>query len=503
MSRLRIGIARIMHESNSFSAVDTDIGHFRAVGGVLIGPEVLERKGHRDEITGFLDVIQGVHDRVEVVPLLSADGFAAGNVTMAAVQELEDLLRRMLQQAGRLDGILFALHGAMSSAVIPDLDGHLLQLVRREVGESIPVVCTLDLHAVVTQSMVDLATALVAYWTHPHMDVVETGRRGAGILLRVLAGEIKPVMAWQKIPMIVPPPDDGTKSGALKELFDAVRAQSRRLGVVDASLCCSQCWLDVPQQGWTALAIADGDEQLARQLVRDMATQAWCARERLLPEKMLSPQEAVRAAAAAEGHPIIITDSADTAGAGAPGDTTALLQALLEGRHLVNGLILVHLPDAGAVQAITGGDVGSTVTLDVGGKRDIRFSKPVRVRGQVLCVTDGVIEDVGKFGATPFVDAGKTVCLGVDNLRLVLTEKLVFGPQPSLFRKVEIDPFSAKIVALKTGIGFKVTYGHVAKAVVRADCPGAASYNLNNYDYTHVGRPFYPLDPNMVWRAAP
>ena len=58
-----------------------------------------------------------------------------------------------------------------------------------------------------------------------------------------------------------------------------------------------------------------------------------------------------------------------------------------------------------------------------------------------------------------------------------------------------IDPFKAKIVALKTGVGFKATYGDVAQAVFRADCPAAASYNLHNYDYQHIERPMFPLDP--------
>ena len=97
----------------------------------------------------------------------------------------------------------------------------------------------------------------------------------------------------------------------------------------------------------------------------------------------------------------------------------------------------------------------------------------------VFALTDGVIEDVGKFGATPYLDVGTTVCLGIENLRLVLTERISLGPQPSLFRKVGIEPFEAKIVTLKTGVGYVVTYGYVAKAVFRADCPGAASYNLS------------------------
>jgi microcystin degradation protein MlrC len=72
------------------------------------------------------------------------------------------------------------------------------------------------------------------------------------------------------------------------------------------------------------------------------------------------------------------------------------------------------------------------------------------------------------------------------------------GPQPSLFRKVGIEPYEAKIIMLKTGIGYKVTYS-LAKAVFRADCPGATSYNLCNYTYTRVSRPLYPIEPDIDW----
>ena len=499
MSFLRIGVGGIVHEGNSFVSLETPLSDFETFGGISIGPDVLKHPERRDEVVGFAKRVAERGGNVELVPLLNTGGFASGNVSSEAVRYFEKTLRELLRQAGKLDGILFALHGAMTSAAIPDLDGFLLEIIRQEIGGEIPVVCTLDCHANVTQQMVDLATALIAYRTHPHVDVVETGTRAADILLRTLRGELRPVMAWQKIPMIFPPPDDGTRCGPLKELFETFIAWDDLPGVVACSLCCCQTWLDVPELGLAALAVTDDDYSLGRRLVRKLAMLAWDARERLLPEKMLSPREAVQAAAATSGHPIIITDSADTVGGGAPGDTTAILKALLDHREQVDGLILAHIPDPEAIHQIIVAGPGATITLGVGGKRDARFGPPVRVTGSVLSVTDGVIEDVGKFTPDPFVDAGVTACLAIDNVRLVLTEQVIMGPQPSLFRKVGIEPFEAKIVALKTGVGFKVTYGDVAKAVFRADCPGTSSYNLGNYDFTRIPRPLYPLDLDKDW----
>ena len=43
-------------------------------------------------------------------------------------------------------------------------------------------------------------------------------------------------------------------------------------------------------------------------------------------------------------------------------------------------------------------------------------------------------------------------------------------------------------------------YGsHVATAVLRADCPGAMSYNIENFDFRRVPRPIFPLNREMEW----
>ena len=464
--------------------------------GVLVGNEIPE-SGRRDEVAGAVEVLQR-DGRIEVVPLVSSEALPAGYITDDAVTSLEGSLRARLRQVGQLDGICFTLHGAMTGQSALDLDGHFLRVLREETREDIPLVCALDNHAVVTRQMVDLADAMVAYRTHPHEDVVETGMKAAEILLDVLDGKTKPVMRCVKIPMLFF--DGGTESGPLRDIFDRFIAWDKMDGVVACSLCPSFSWQDVPEQGWAALAVTNGDVELAERLAVELAGACWQARHALLPTPAASPDEAVRQAAAASGCPVVITDPADNVGGGGGGDNTVLLETLLRLRGEVEGLILHHIPDPEATALVKEVKVGETVTVEVGGKRDLRFSKPVSVTGEVLCVTEGPITDDGKFTARALADTGAIVSLRIDNVRLVLTERLVHGPQPSLFRKVGIEPFDAKIVAVKSGIGYRVTYGHVAKAVIIADCPGALSGNLNNYDFQRIPRPIFPLDGDFDWK---
>ena len=174
---------------------------------------------------------------------------------------------------------------------------------------------------------------------------------------------------------------------------------------------------------------------------------------------------------------------------GAPGDNTHLLRDLIEQSGRVDGIVVTHLPSPKAVAELSACSVGDDVVVAVGGEYDRMFCKPLEVLGQLVALEQGPIADDGQFGTEPFVQTGRIACIAIENVRLVLTERVIMGPQPSLFRKVGIDPYKVKIVALKTGVGYKATYGHVVESVFRSDCPGACSYDLSRFDYKLVPRP--------------
>ena len=501
MPDYRIAIGRFWHESNSFCSVTTDVEDFRATssyGGTSDGDQVLDQGITRNEVTGFVDVF-GRDGRVEIIPTLSSGTLPSGLVTDEAVAYLEEILRRRLRAAGRLDGVCFALHGAMSGTSIEDLDGHFLQVIRDEVGPAVPIVVALDCHAVLSGRMFDLTTAMTAYRTHPHLDLVETGAKAAHMLLDVLDGKTRPVVRTERLPMLFT--DPGFDKGPLKDLYEMLAEWDKLDGVISCSFCPSFPYQDVPDQAWTAIAVTDNDDALAQRLAGDLARRVGDVRHALVPKPMLSPKDAVRRAIEVEGRPVVIADPADNVGGGAPGDTTAMLEVLLAMRGQVDGLIVANLPDADAIEKIAAAAPGDTVKVDVGGKRDRRFSKPLAIEARVEVRNAGTINNDGKFGPDPQIEVGRIVLLSIDNVRLVLTDRPIMGPQPSLFRKVGIDPFEAKIAMLKTGTGYKQTYAAAAKAVFRADCPGAVSPDISNFDFHRVVRPIFPIDPDATWQA--
>ena len=160
----------------------------------------------------------------------------------------------------------------------------------------------LDHHANITRRMVANANLLIGHETQPH-DIVATGRKAARLLFRLLAGEISPVVAWQKIPMITPQDQFLTASGPMKTWFDRARELERQPGVLDVSPYPMQPWLDVAEGGWAVVVHTDKDADLARRLAADMAALAWQLRKQFWLSERVAPAEAVRQAAAAARGP--------------------------------------------------------------------------------------------------------------------------------------------------------------------------------------------------------
>src|SRR5262249_7380094 len=152
-----------------------------------------------------------------------------------------------------------------------------LEAFRQLLGPAVPLVATLDLHANVTERMVRAADALVLYHTAPHIDVFETGSRGAAVLRRILVEGARPVTAFQKLPLVVPAErantqDPASVSFAFRQRLQELEARPRLLS---AGLATVQPWLDISELGSAVLVVTDGDVPLAEEECRLLAGEVW------------------------------------------------------------------------------------------------------------------------------------------------------------------------------------------------------------------------------------
>lgn len=493
---MRVVVGGLMQESNSFSPIRADLDGFRH-GYLVAGTDILERfRGKGAELSGF--IAAAAAQDVEVVPTVAAWASSAGHLASADFHWLVTRLIDGVRAAGKCDGVLLCLHGAWVAEDEPDADGFVLARIREVVGPAVPIAATLDIHANVTRQMVEQADVLVGYRTYPHVDMRETGERAAGLLFRAARGEIRPRTYLRKLPMIVPPENSQTTDGPMAEVEALAREVAARPGILSASAFPVQPWLDVPELGFAAIVVADGEAETAQAAADEIARAAWERRARFFVP-LVAPDRAVAYSVAAEG-PVALIDSADGTSSGAPGDSTAILHALLRaqpgGPSDRVALLTIVDPESARIAAEAG--VGARLDLLLGGKLDPARHTPAAVSAVVERIGDGCFTFSAGVGDGLSADMGATAVLRIGDggpvIRAVVMEKAVACYDPALYRSVGLEPREAQAVVVKSPANHRWTYRDIARSTIYVDAPGAATPRLTSLDYRRAPRPLYPFD---------
>ena len=484
---MRIGVGCFVQETNSFSPFTTKLEDF----DWAFGNEILERsKGANSEIRGFCDVL--TQARHEVVPLFAGRArVTSGPIEASEFEKGKSLVLEQVRNAGKLDGLLLALHGAMCAEGTDDCEGAILRALREVVGRELPLIVTLDLHANVTEQIVANADAVIGYKTYPHIDLYETGQTAARMLTRMLQNEIRPVTVMQKIPLILPAENMHTTNGPMGEVFstgEAIRAEHPE--ILSVSVFGVQPWLDIDEMGGATVVVVDRDTSIGRRCALQMAKKFWELKDEFEVE-LVEPQEAVRAALAIEGKPVVLAESSDSPSAGAPGDSADLLRAILAVAPGSSAALWVR--DKPAVARAWELGPGARLQTQVGGTLDKRFRKPCALDGVIRSLSNGHFAFKGAFRGMN-ANMGRTAVIDAGEISVVLSENGAFMIDPEIYRSQGIEPRDKKIVVVKSATQFRSDYGPFAAGIIMVDTPGASSANLRALPYQRVSRPIYPLD---------
>lgn len=484
MSGYRVIIGMMSHETNTFSTVKTTLSDFRPMYGQAI---VETLKGTRSGIGGYIDVFD--REGVEYIPTIAAGATPAGELRNEDFWIIVDYIKDAIKQAGKIDGVLLSLHGAMVAEGAPEAEGTLLKEVREIVGD-IPVIVTLDLHGLISGSLIDNCDAVFGYDTNPHIDMYERGVEAAEALVRTMKGEIKPTVAYRKLPMLPPTINQRTAEGPMVKLLETARQMETQPGVINVCLFPAFPYADVERAGSAVVAVTDNDPELAQELADTLGDEMWSLRNEFL--KPLTPiTEAVATAIKAKEGPVVLADVADNPGGGAPGDGTEILRELIRQGATNTGLACIKDPEA-VSRAIEIG-VKGTLTMKIGAKTDNFHGVPLKVTGTVRTITDGRFIHKAMAVGVP-ADVGRTAVIDVNGIEIILTERSHAPNDPEIYRRNGIEPTDKKILVLKSRGHFRAAYEPFSKQVIEVDAPGLTTPNLGWFTYHNIPRPIWPFE---------
>ncbi len=498
---MRFLVGGINHETNTFSPIPASIERFRenhyARGQALLD----ESTGTKTAIGGFIDAASELG--IELVPTIHSFAMPSDAVTREAWDEqiadtLDDLEAALA--SGPIDGLLLGLHGAMVIEGIDDGEGEYLRRVRELVGPDMPVVMELDLHANISPESIDLVDIMVGYDTYPHIDVYDRAVELTHLLARIVNKEIQPTSAFRQIPVLANLTAQFSGTPQMTDWLALCHEIESRPGVLTATITCGFPYADIPQTGMAAYVATDNDPDLAEQCVRELAQFAWDRRQDFQATPMSIP-DAVKYAMEAEG-PILLADVADNPGAGTSCDGTEILRELIARNARSTALALMFDPET--VEQAAEAGIGATIQARIGGKVDDLHGAPIETSAYVRALTDGHYTNDGPLGTGSTTELGLTAVLeigGRGGIEVVCTTLRHAANDANSLRSVGIEPTKRQIVVIKSSVHYRADFTPLVKEIVEVDAPGLSTPNWSRFDFQHLRRPIFPLDPDMEWEA--
>jgi microcystin degradation protein MlrC len=490
---MKVLIARLNHETNTFSPVPTPLAAFGPDGPTFGAQAYRDNKGMRTAMSAFIDLAEAAG--AELVTPVSASANPSGPVDARAY---DALTQRIVDAAPGCDAILLDLHGAMVAHNSADGEGDLLVRLRAA-APGVPIGVALDLHANVTPAMVENADVIVGFKTYPHVDMYETGEHAGRLLFDLLAGRGRPAMRWHSLPLMAHTLRSASYTGAMQRAIDAARAAEAAGESLAVSILAGFSLSDIEAPCMSVIVVDAQSGERAQATADRIAAQIWREREAFVYDSEPLADSIARAKQLAAGaeRPVLLLDHGDNCMSGGSCDTMDVLQeALAQG---LEGIGVGPLCDPEAVAQLIAAGEGARATVALGNKVSLagigRENAPVRLTGTVRAICDGEYVITGPTYTGQRASMGRTVLFDIGAARIVVTERTQEPWDIGVFECAGLDPRRERFLLLKSRMYCRPVFEPLAAALVECDSRGVTSSDYGLFPFGKVRRPVFPLDP--------
>ena len=492
----RLVLARLNHETNTFSPLPTPLAAFAPKWGA---DALAAADGYSAAIGAFHAFARRIGAEIEV-PLI-AHAMPSGPVEDDAFEEMAQAILAAVEKG--CDGILLDLHGAMVTRSHDDGEGALLARVRAA-APGVPIGVALDLHGNITRQTLDNCDVIVGFKTYPHVDMVETGEHVVRLFRPLLAGGPRPAMALCHPPMLAATLCMNTTTDcAMTDLIALARQAEARPGVQAVTVFGGFPIADLAETGLSIVAVAETPE-LADAVARELGREAWRRRDEYVYREEPLAQSVARAAALADGSaPVLLLDHGDNCMSGGSCDVMDVLEELLAGAH--DGIVVGPIADPQTVARLFDAGQGAEVEIALGNRTPAEGlpppHPPLRLKGRVTALSDGRYRVAGPIYTGQELCMGRAAAFDTGAARIVICEQPHEPLDLGVFTSLGLDPAGARFLHLKSRMYCRPVFEPLARAVVECASSGVTASDYDLFAFKKLLRPIYPLDPDCDWQG--
>lgn len=477
-------------ESNSFNPALASLDFFNSFG-LYEGEELTKPDGKC-----FCTIRMGVKKLLDagyaVVGGVAMRSGSGGPVDSKTVDYCLEKITPIIKANPDIDGVLLVMHGATASEKSQDVCGDIIQYVRNLVGQDTVISVTFDLHACVTEKILVNADYISGYQTYPHIDIGDTGTRGAEMLVKHF-NEGRRYVACASVPVIAPAHAYTTETGKLAQLMNKAKRLKDTGEIDDYSIFQAQPWLDVAELGSKIVITSDTSEKSIR-IANELAMDVFALREDLQGQPLYEVEEVIeRALKNTTGKPIVLVDSADSPNAGATGDSAYAIEKALPYKDVLKCAFAVT--DKNAVDKAHALGVGGVADFILGASIAPKLSKPVTVKNaKVISLHEGKFFMYGPQERGSVRNVGKSAVIQVGRIYIHLSYHGLAEGDKNFYASFGIDPELCDLVGVKACTSFRAGYEGFSAEICNANTPGSASSFLQNLPFENRPKPLYPFE---------
>ncbi|MFO1268164.1 MAG: M81 family metallopeptidase [Rubrivivax sp.] len=497
---MRLVIAQMKHETNTYSPVPTPLARFAT--GAAVPPEgaaaIAAYRGTGSAIGAFIELAEQAG--AEIVVPIAASAWPSGPVHDAAFEHIAGRICEAVAKG--CDAVLLDLHGAMVTESHDDGEGELLRRIRAIAPwtREVPIGVALDMHTNLYDAMGEHATVIAGYQTYPHVDMHGTGLRAGRAILAKLTGKARPTMAWGRQPMLPHVMRQGSDDEPNRTLQARCKAMEAE-GALAASVFVGFPNADIGFAGLSAVVVTDNDPALARRWCDELLEMAWRERAKFvyriepLADSMARAQRLAADAPPGSG-PVVLLDHSDNCASGGTMDTMTVLGAMLDAGLTDAAAFAIFDPEAARAMAAAG--IGAELTLPLGGKLDMPSiglkGQPRTVTGRVRRLSDGRYRNFGPMARGEANNMGLAALFEVAGIEVAVISDHVEPHDLAAFTALGIAPQQKRFLMLKSRVHWRAGLKPLAHAVVECAGTGVCTSDYDLLAFKKVRRPIYPLD---------
>lgn len=482
----RIAIGGFLHETNTFNPVKTTYYEFEQADcwpAITHGEQIFDTFQKQNiALCGYIH--EARKHKVELVPLLWCSALPGGVVKQDAFKGICESLCYKLQQSLPVDAVFLDLHGAMVTEELEDAEGHLLQEVRKVVGDKVPIVVSLDYHANVTRAMFHHASLLTSYRQYPHTDIFETGQRAYQLTAQLIAFPHRyHFKAIKHFPRLIPLPWQSTKLEPAASIEAYIKNKEAEEGV-SLSFCPGFPLADVSEVGLCFWGYGANEEHIT-----DLIAEGSLMLTEKIPEffgEIHSIEDAIHHyhKNASKRKCIIWADAQDNPGAGSDCASIAIAHAIIHDNMITTALMGVVYDPKAAKAALEKGP-SQLITLAIGKNVTEHDPAPLRETFEIKAIHQTPVVGTGNYYKDCEMEVGPTIWLHCKGLDLVISSKPVQAADQAIFTNLGIKLEDYKLIVLKSAVHFRAAFEEIADEILVVESPGISYLDFHKLHYEH------------------